>query len=598
MIRLAFDGAVNLVDAFLIATNTTLDASGHTVSFDGRGITRHFVMTNGATLRLINLTLMNGIFVGANGQTNKPGNPGWGGAIYNSGGRLELIDCKFMSNLVVGGIGGPPADFGGIGDAMAGGPAYGGAVYSVDGQVSATNCLFANNSSIGGRGFENQPGDAGGGGESFGGAICSTNGGLTLTGVTFTNNVAKGGEVSDGVPNGSGGGAYGGALAEMSIFGSINNCVFTGNQASSATKVAFDSRNTGDAKGGGLFHGSGVMNIVATLFSANTAQGAAGNNQGGRTIISGAGNGGAVFNQSGNLGFRNSALISNQANGGPGVMAPWDSYGGTGAGGAIYNLGELAVINCTFAQNSANGGAGEHGIDYAQGGSAYGGAIFSGGGGSSLLNVTVSGNSIQAGTRSPAPPPAPNALGSSIFITNGAINLTLTNTILSCSPSQTNVSGTIIDGGHNICSDASASFSTASSHNNLDPLLALLGDNGGPTPTMALLPASPAIDIGDDAACPPTDQRGVARPKGLACDVGAFELAPKLTLNKGLGSMMTLNYIFRASETNAIRASTNLLNWILLGTRISDANGTFQFEDPDSVRLSRRFYQVQVQKGQ
>src|SRR5439155_790888 len=58
-----------------------------------------------------------------------------------------------------------------------------------------------------------------------------------------------------------------------------------------------------------------------------------------------------------------------------------------------------------------------------------------------------------------------------------------------------------------------------------------LQDNGGPTPTHALLPGSPAIDA-DGSDCPPpaTDQRGFPRPvdgndDGVAtCDIGAYEL--------------------------------------------------------------------------
>ena len=55
-----------------------------------------------------------------------------------------------------------------------------------------------------------------------------------------------------------------------------------------------------------------------------------------------------------------------------------------------------------------------------------------------------------------------------------------------------------------------------------DPLLDPLADNGGPNPTMALLPGSPAIDTGD--SCPDTDQRG--EPRDGPCDVGAYEVQP------------------------------------------------------------------------
>jgi hypothetical protein len=50
-----------------------------------------------------------------------------------------------------------------------------------------------------------------------------------------------------------------------------------------------------------------------------------------------------------------------------------------------------------------------------------------------------------------------------------------------------------------------------------------LAGNGGPTLTMALAAGSPAIDAADGGACPATDQRGVSRPQGAGCDVGAFE---------------------------------------------------------------------------
>jgi hypothetical protein len=64
------------------------------------------------------------------------------------------------------------------------------------------------------------------------------------------------------------------------------------------------------------------------------------------------------------------------------------------------------------------------------------------------------------------------------------------------------------------------------SFSNGGPLLAALADNGGPTRTMALGPGSAAINqvaIGTPN-CPGADQRGIGRPQGAACDIGAFEV--------------------------------------------------------------------------
>jgi uncharacterized repeat protein (TIGR02543 family) len=63
-----------------------------------------------------------------------------------------------------------------------------------------------------------------------------------------------------------------------------------------------------------------------------------------------------------------------------------------------------------------------------------------------------------------------------------------------------------------------------------DPKLGALGNYGGDTQTIPLLSGSPAIDAGNDAVCDDNpgpnnlDQRGVTRPQGAGCDIGAFEL--------------------------------------------------------------------------
>jgi uncharacterized repeat protein (TIGR01451 family) len=90
----------------------------------------------------------------------------------------------------------------------------------------------------------------------------------------------------------------------------------------------------------------------------------------------------------------------------------------------------------------------------------------------------------------------------------------------------------VSDGGYNLDDGSSCNFSSVNhSLSNINPLLDPLQDNGGATRTMALEPGSPAID-----AIPPsvngcgttitTDQRGISRPQGSGCDIGAFEFVP------------------------------------------------------------------------
>jgi hypothetical protein len=84
----------------------------------------------------------------------------------------------------------------------------------------------------------------------------------------------------------------------------------------------------------------------------------------------------------------------------------------------------------------------------------------------------------------------------------------------------------ILSNGFNLSSDASCPFNQSSDWNsvlaNLGPLA--LNGNGGPTLTHIAFPPSKAVDGG--SGCPPADQRGVARPQGLACDIGAVEYVP------------------------------------------------------------------------
>jgi hypothetical protein len=71
----------------------------------------------------------------------------------------------------------------------------------------------------------------------------------------------------------------------------------------------------------------------------------------------------------------------------------------------------------------------------------------------------------------------------------------------------------------------------------LDPHLGPMQNNGGFTKTMALEVGSVAVDLGDELACPSKDQRGLGRPQGLGCDLGAFEVRTKTFMSPGEGRL-------------------------------------------------------------
>jgi len=90
----------------------------------------------------------------------------------------------------------------------------------------------------------------------------------------------------------------------------------------------------------------------------------------------------------------------------------------------------------------------------------------------------------------------------------------------------------LISQGYNLIqvNNAAVVGDTTGNQIGVDPLLGPLADDGGPTPTRPPLPGSPAVDAANPAApgsggvaCEATDQRGLARPVGPRCDIGAVE---------------------------------------------------------------------------
>jgi hypothetical protein len=132
--------------------------------------------------------------------------------------------------------------------------------------------------------------------------------------------------------------------------------------------------------------------------------------------------------------------------------------------------------------------------------------------------------------------------------------------------------------------------------NNTDPKLSQLADNGGPTLTMALLPGSPAINAGDPADTPSTDQRGVPRPQGAGVDIGAYEYQFNIPAITGARFQNSTNFWLQLcglpNQTYTLQASTNLLNWFDVTNLAAGVNGAFQCYAPIPMSIPMRFYRL------
>ncbi len=237
--------------------------------------------------------------------------------------------------------------------------------------------------------------------------------------------------------------------------------------------------------------------------------------------------GGGILNAGGTVWLINSSIDGNRA-------TPSDGDGG----GILNDEGTVWLINSTVSGNTAGFGTG---ISNRTDGSRRGGTV-------RLINSTVSGNVavIPAGSG----PVIFNSDGGTVILTNSTIGpntsgidnangtFQLSNTIVAAQLSGSGCTrGSFTSLGHNLDQDDSCNLSNPTDIIDQDPLLGLLQNNGGPTETHAIMPGSPAIDAVPIANCtfdddgdPATpevpltiDQRGVVRPQGAACDIGAYE---------------------------------------------------------------------------
>jgi len=292
----------------------------------------------------------------------------------------------------------------------------------------------------------------------------------------------------------------------------IFSITVSGNHASrvfgiiQSTSVTISGLTISDGKsqgtsGGGIIHFSGTLTISNVLLARNTAD------------ISGGGIDNLINST---LIVTNSTLSGNSS---------------SSVGGGIQNDGTLTITNSTLSGNTAGftgGGIGnDHGDLTITNSTLSGNSASSSGGGianfafgtANISFTTMSGNSaVQGGGIYNAGDP--NL--STVNIKNSIV-------ANSTSGGDCSNSGTFNATGTNFTTNGTCPGFTAVTPAQLN--LGPLADNGGPTETHALLPGSVAIDAAPDCTdvavnTVSADQRGVGRPQGSACDVGAYEFVP------------------------------------------------------------------------
>ncbi len=380
---------------------------------------------------------------------------------------------------------------------------------------------------------------------------------LTNGPVTFSNNVIidasalAGGVLINGNRNGAVFSIPGSSSVTLKSLTMTNASKSGINNAGSCTLFNCSVVGNASAGSGGGVTSSGTLILTGCTVSGN----AAGPN----------GNGGGIHITGGSAFLTNCAIAGNS------------TATGSGSGGGITSLGSLNVVNCTFSSNSVPGGAGGGAIvsvgpmtltgctfsgnsATVQGGaidnewpcvmqnctffgnvSAAGGAILNNYDHSAqvtLIQCTLSGNIAQYA-------------GGAIY--NNADTVILTNSIVAGNTAPAGAGADIFNpgssfvyaGGTNLVQTL-VNYGTVTGANSLitkPPLLAALGNYGGPTPTMPPFAGSPAIDAGSDTAAAglTTDQRGYPRVAGAHVDIGAVESNPNSIVttlaDSGTGSL-------------------------------------------------------------
>ena len=391
---------------------------------------------------------------------------------------------------------------GGLGRAGGGALGAGGAIFS-QGTVTLVRCALDNNSVTGGHSFYQTFSFGGGGvgGNSASGIGGGPNGGAAGT-------VAANGQGSPGGLGGFGGGGGAGGDSTDGM-GDLDGGRggFGGFGGGGGMGGSWGDDGVGGVGGEGGFGGGGGAS--SGYFVANATGGfAGGDGDAGSYGGGGGGLGGAIFNDAGTLRLTNVTMTQNLAKGGPGT---YDGYPGSGYGGAVFNYnGTLQVEFSTFVNNSVQAG-----------GCTTPGGCYSGARGAGAIYSLGDSN-------------AKCSAGGNVCMTSGA-TLSFNHSIAVDSKDGTTVVDDIVvnsinggttagTGSNNILAGVSGGSLTASTSQVLQDLGTLsLTNVAGHRAIMLPGSTSSAIDATTCAAGITNDQRGLARPQGGLCDIGAVE---------------------------------------------------------------------------
>jgi fibronectin-binding autotransporter adhesin len=412
-----------------------------------------------------------------------------GGGIYQKTATLHLDNLTIVGNSVEGEVG------------------NGGGIAIKDGTLEITNTLIQGNAtSQDGGGIHNTgiliitESDVYDNQGRYGGGLYNNNT-MHLTNVTLQGN---GGQYGGGINNDE--------LGDVTLKDSnvLNNDATEngGGVRNHGTFIVTNSTlytNTATT-GGGIYNlAEGRLDVLSGTLSYNTANGPAGGiyNMGTMTItgstISGneakgeLKNGGGIWNAGGSLTLTRSTISDNVA---------------SGNGGGIYTEANLNAINVTISGNVTD---------------QHGGGIYLRDDTLRLENLTIVNNSISGDI----------GTGGGIAVRYGT--LVIKNTLIGDNVAAKGDvdcftwSGSFDDHGYNLVENPHEScvFEHVKDITGQPPKVDVLADNGGATWTHALKSGSAAINHGDcvDIAgfTVLVDQRGVVRPQGYTCDIGAYE---------------------------------------------------------------------------